>query len=119
MHPAKNTPAIAQVRSQESDAEVTQLKNQVTFSTEKVNRYEKLEEWVTQLMQLVQNQQNHSLEASRVQNFNVFRMYLVFKFFKYSNYYFVTWNDFFMNLLDTLNLYSGWLQFRSSISNFL
>ena len=44
MHPAKNTPAIAQVRSQESDAEVTQLKNQVTFSTEKVNRYEKLEE---------------------------------------------------------------------------
>ena len=54
------------------------------------------------LMQLVQNQRNHSLEASRVLNFNVFRMYLVFKFFKYSNYYFVTQNDFFMNLLDTL-----------------
>ena len=81
--------------------------NQVAFLTEKVNRYENLEERVTQLMQLVQIQQNHSLEASWVLNFNVLRMYLVFKFFKYSNYYFVTQNDFFMNLLDTLNLYSG------------
>ncbi|KAL0002703.1 hypothetical protein SO802_016484 [Lithocarpus litseifolius] len=27
MHPAKSTPSIAQVRSQERDAEVTQLKN--------------------------------------------------------------------------------------------
>ena len=44
MHPSKNTPAMAQVRSQESDAKVTQLKNQVAFWTEKVNRYENLEE---------------------------------------------------------------------------
>nr|POE71270.1 hypothetical protein CFP56_73262 [Quercus suber] len=65
MHPAKSTPAIAQVRSRERDAEVTQLKNQVAFLTEKVNGYENFEEQVTQLMQLVQNQQNHSLEASR------------------------------------------------------
>ncbi|XP_075650796.1 uncharacterized protein LOC142621360 [Castanea sativa] len=35
MHPAKSTPAIAQVRSQERDAEVTQLKNQVGFLMEK------------------------------------------------------------------------------------
>ena len=119
MHPAKSTPAIAQVRSQERDAEVTQLKNQLAFLTKKVNGYENLEEWVTQLMQLVQNQQNHFSEASRVLNFNVLRMYLVFKFFKYSNYYFVTRNDFFMNLLDILNLYSGWFRFRSSISNSL
>ena len=55
MHPAKSTPAIAQVRSQERDVEVIQLKNQVAFLTEKVNRYENLEEQVTQLMQLVQN----------------------------------------------------------------
>ena len=34
MHLAKNTPAIAQVRSQERDAEVTQLKNQVAFDGE-------------------------------------------------------------------------------------
>ena len=81
--------------------------NQVAFLTEKVKRYENLEERVTQLMQLVQIQQNHSLEASWVLNFNVLRMYLVFKFFKYSNYYFVTQNDFFMDLLDTLNLYLG------------
>ena len=81
--------------------------NQVAFLMEEVNHYENLEERMTQLMQLVQIQQNHSLEASRVLNFNVLRMYLVFKFFKYSNYYFVTQNDFFMNLLDTLNLYSG------------
>nr|POE95795.1 hypothetical protein CFP56_39335 [Quercus suber] len=65
MHPAKNIPTIAQVRSQEKDPEVTQLKNQVAFFTEKVNRYENLEEGVTQLMQLVQNQQNHSSEASQ------------------------------------------------------
>ncbi|XP_050258344.1 uncharacterized protein LOC126703426 [Quercus robur] len=64
MHPAKSTPAIAQVRSQESDAKVTQLKNQVASLTEKVNRYENLEERMTQLMQLVQNQQNHSSKAS-------------------------------------------------------
>ena len=51
--------------------------------------------------------QQASNEASRVLNINVLRMYLVFEFFKYSNYYFVTWNDFFMNLLDTLNLNSG------------
>ena len=100
MHPAKSTPTIAQVRSQERDVEVIQLKNQVAFLTEKVNRYENLEEQVTQLMQLVQNQQNHSSEASRVLNFNVLRMYLVFKFFKYSNYSFVTRNDFFYELLD-------------------
>ena len=55
MHPAKNTPAIAQVRSQERDAEVTQLKNQVAFLTEKVNHYENLEVRLTQLIQLVQN----------------------------------------------------------------
>ncbi|XP_030940053.1 uncharacterized protein LOC115964977 [Quercus lobata] len=65
MHPAKSTPTIAQVRSQERDAEVTQLKNQVASLMEKVNRYENLEERMTQLMQLVQNQQNHSSEASR------------------------------------------------------
>ncbi|XP_075658896.1 uncharacterized protein LOC142628738 [Castanea sativa] len=76
MHPAKSTTAIAQVRSQERDAEVTQLKNQVASLMEKVNGYENLEEQVTQLMQLVQNQQNHSLEASRVLNFTVLRMYL-------------------------------------------
>ena len=91
MHPTKSTPATAQVRSQERDAKVTQLKNQVASLTEKVNRYENLEERMTQLMQIVQN---HSLEASRVLNFNVLRMNLVFKFFKYSNYYFVTRNDF-------------------------
>ncbi|XP_030974505.1 uncharacterized protein LOC115994472 [Quercus lobata] len=66
MHPAKSTPAIAHVRSQERDAKVTQLENQVTSLTEKVNRYENLEERMTQLMQLVQNQQNHSSEASQV-----------------------------------------------------
>ena len=55
MHLAKSTPAIAQVRSQERDAEVTQLKNQLAFLMEKVNCYENLEERVTQLMQLVQN----------------------------------------------------------------
>ncbi|KAL0004900.1 hypothetical protein SO802_012461 [Lithocarpus litseifolius] len=65
MHPAKSTPAIAQVRSQERDAEVTQLKNQVASLTEKMSRYENMEERMTQLMQLVQNQQNHSSEASR------------------------------------------------------
>ena len=54
MHPAKNTPAIAQVRSRERDAEVTQLKNQVAFLTEKVNHYENLEVRLTQLIQLVQ-----------------------------------------------------------------
>ena len=57
MHPAKSTLAIAKVRSQERDVEVTQWKNQVAFFfTEKVNRYENLEGQVTQLMQLVQNQ---------------------------------------------------------------
>nr|XP_023897898.1 uncharacterized protein LOC112009792 [Quercus suber] len=55
MHPAKSTPAIAQVRSQERDAKVTQLENQVASLTEKVNHYENLEERMTQLMQLVQN----------------------------------------------------------------
>ncbi|KAL4655124.1 hypothetical protein ACB092_01G428500 [Castanea dentata] len=65
MHPAKSTPTIAQVRSQERDAEVTQLKNQVGFLTEKMKDYENLKEQVAQLMQLVQNQQNHSSEASR------------------------------------------------------
>ena len=119
MHPAKSTPTIAQERSQERDAEVTQLKNQVAFLTKKVNGYENLEERVTQLMQLVQNQQNHSSKASQVLNFNVLRIYLVFKIFKYSNYYFVTRNDFFIHLLDTLNLYSGWFRFRSTISNSL
>ena len=44
IHPTKNTPTIAQVRSQEIDAEVTQLKNQVASLLEKVNRYENLEE---------------------------------------------------------------------------
>ena len=44
IHPTKNTPTIAQVRSQEIDAEVTQLKNQVASLSEKVNRYENLEE---------------------------------------------------------------------------
>ena len=57
--------------------------------------------------------QQASNEASQVLNFNVLRMYLVFKFFKYSNYYFVIRNDFFMNLLDTLNLYSGWFLWGS------
>ena len=90
MHHAKSTPTIAQVRSQERDAKVTQLENQMASLTEKVNRYENLEERMTRLMQLVQNQQNYSSEASQVLNFNVLRMYLVFKFFKYSNYYFVT-----------------------------
>ena len=65
----------------------------------------------------MQNQQNHSSEARLVLNFNVLRMYWVFKIFKYSNYYFVTQNDFFMNLLDTFNLYLGWFWFRSSFSN--
>ena len=69
------------------------------------------------MMQLMPNRQNHSSEARRVLNFIVLRMYWVFKFFKYSNYYFITQNDFFMNLLDTFNLYSGWLRFRSSIFN--
>ena len=44
IHPTKNIPTIAQVRSQEMDAEVTQLKNQVASLSEKVNRYENLEE---------------------------------------------------------------------------
>ena len=70
-----------------------------------------------QLMQNQQNRQNHSSEARRVLNFNVLRMYWVFKIFKFSNYYFVTQNDFFMNLLDTFNLYLGWFWFRSSFSN--
>nr|POF15681.1 hypothetical protein CFP56_35320 [Quercus suber] len=65
MHPAKSTPTIAQVRSQERDAKVTQLENQVASLMEKLNRYENLEERMTQLTQLVQNQQNHSSEASR------------------------------------------------------
>ena len=69
------------------------------------------------MMQLMKNQKNHSSEARRVLNFNILRMYWVFKFFKYSNYYFITQNNVFMNLLDTFNLYSGWLRFRSSISN--
>ena len=68
---------------------------------------------------LVWLSQQASNEASQVLNFNVLRMYLVFKFFKYSNYYFVARNDFFMNLLDTLNLNLGWFRFRSSISNSL
>ena len=55
-----------------------------------MNRYDNLEERVTQMMQLMQNRQNHSLEARWVLNFNVLRMYWVFKFFKYSNYYLVT-----------------------------
>ena len=82
-----------------------------------MNHYDNLEEQVTQMMQLMQNRLNHSSEARRVLDFNVLRMYWVFKIFEYSNYYFVTQNDFFMNLLDTFNLYSGWFQFRSSISN--
>ena len=65
MHPAKSTPTIAQVRREERDTKITQLKNQIAFLIEKVNRYENLEEWATQLMQ------NHSSEASRVLNFNV------------------------------------------------
>ena len=72
-----------------------------------MNRYDNLEEQVTEMMQLMQNRLNHSSKARRVLDFNVLRMYWVFKFFKYSNYYFVTQNDFFMNLLDTFNLYSG------------
>ena len=44
MHSGKNTPAIAQVRSQERDAKVTQLKSKVTFLIEKMARYENLEE---------------------------------------------------------------------------
>ena len=71
MHPAKSTPAIAQERSQERDAKVTQLENQVAALTEKVNCYENLVERMTQLMQLVQN---HSSEASQVLHFNVLRM---------------------------------------------
>ena len=63
--------------------------------------------------------QQASNEASWVLNINVLRMYLVFEFFKYSNYYFVTRNDYFMNLIDTLNLNSWWFWFRSSISNSL
>ena len=67
----------------------------------------------------LRSSQQASNEASRVLNINVLRMYLVFEFFKYKNYYFVTQNDFFMNLLDTLNLNSRWFWFRSSISNSL
>ena len=44
MHPAKSTPTIAQVRSQERDAKVIQLENQVASLTDKVNCYENLEE---------------------------------------------------------------------------
>nr|POE80473.1 hypothetical protein CFP56_25189 [Quercus suber] len=55
MHPAKSTSTIAQVRSQERDAKVTQLENQVASLTEKLNCYENLEERMTQLTQLVQN----------------------------------------------------------------
>nr|POE45925.1 hypothetical protein CFP56_44183 [Quercus suber] len=55
MHPTKNTSTIAQVRSQERDVKVTQLKNQVASFTEKVNRYDNLEEQMTHLMQLMQN----------------------------------------------------------------
>ena len=62
-----------------------------------MNRYDNLEERVTQMMQLMQNRQNHSLEARWVLNFNVSRMYWVFKIFKYSNYYFVIQNDFFID----------------------
>ena len=69
MHPAKSTPTIAQVRREERDTKITQLKNQIAFLIEKVNRYENLEEWATQLMQ------NHSSEASRVLNFNVLWTY--------------------------------------------
>ena len=80
MLPAKSTPAIAQVRSQERDANVTQLENQMASLMEKMNHYENLEEQMTQLMQLVQNQQNHSLEASQVLNFNVSKMYWFLNF---------------------------------------
>nr|POE77225.1 hypothetical protein CFP56_36639 [Quercus suber] len=41
---AKNTTASAQIRNQERDVEVTQLKSQVTFLMEKMARYENLEE---------------------------------------------------------------------------
>ena len=44
MHPAKSTPTIAQVRREERDTKITQLKNQMAFLIEKVNRYENLEE---------------------------------------------------------------------------
>ncbi|KAK9998207.1 hypothetical protein SO802_017810 [Lithocarpus litseifolius] len=44
MHPTKNAPTIAQV---------TQLKNQVAFLTKKANRYDNLQERVTQMMQLM------------------------------------------------------------------
>ena len=47
MHLAKSTPTIAQVRSQERDAKVTQLENQVASLTKKVNHYENLEERMT------------------------------------------------------------------------
>ena len=69
MHPAKSTPTIAQVRREKRDTKITQLKNQIAFLIEKVNRYENLEEWATQLMQ------NHSSEASWVLNFNVLWTY--------------------------------------------
>ena len=56
---------------------------------------------------MMQIMQNHSSEVSQMLNYNVLRMYLVFTFFNYSYNYCVTQNDFFMNLLDTLNLYQG------------
>ena len=67
----------------------------------------------------LRSSQQASNEASWVLNINVLRMYLVFEFFKYSNYYFVTRNNYFMNLIDTLNLNSWWFWFKSSISNSL
>ena len=77
----KNTIAIAQIRSQERDAKVTQLKNQMTILKEKMSYFDNFEEWMTQMASMMQLMQNHSSKASRVLNFNVLRMYLVFTFF--------------------------------------
>ena len=40
----KNTIAIAQIRSQERDAKVTQLKNQMTILKEKMSYFDNFEE---------------------------------------------------------------------------
>lgn len=61
----KNAAAITQIGSQERDAEVTQLRSQVALLTEKITRYDNLEERMTQMASMMQLMQNHFSEVSR------------------------------------------------------
>ena len=72
----KNAAAITHIRSQEQDAEVTRLRSQVALLTEKITRYDNLEERMTQMASMMQLMQNHFSEVSRVLNFNGLRMYI-------------------------------------------